>query len=69
MCYVIEDAYHYFFKSRKYCVERQVFSDTISDFQPLNIIVILYDNGNWNSDVHMVLFGSVYRYIHAAKGF
>ena len=69
VCYVVEDAYHYLFQCRKYCLEKQVFNDTVSGFQPLNIIVILYDNENWNSDVHMVLFGAVYRYIHASKRF
>ena len=29
LCDVAEDAYHYFFRCRKYSVERKVFNDTV----------------------------------------
>ena len=32
VCYVVEDTYDYFFQCRKYCVERQVFNDTLAVF-------------------------------------
>ena len=44
LCDMVEDASHYFFQCRKYTVERQVFTDTVSGFKPLNINVILYGN-------------------------
>ena len=69
LCNVAEDAYHYFFQCRKYSVERQVFNNTVIDFHPLNINVILYGNENWNTEANMVLFRAVHRYIHASKRF
>ena len=69
LCDVVEDAYHYFFQCRKYTVERQVFNDTVRGFHPLNIILILNDNENWNTEVNVVLFRAVHRYIHTSKRF
>ena len=69
LCDVVEDAYHYFFQCRKYTVERQVFNDTVRGFHPLNINVILNGNENWNTEVNVVLFRAVHRYIHVSKRF
>ena len=41
-CCVIEDATHFFFQYIKYTDERQVFNDTVTDFQPLTINLILF---------------------------
>ena len=68
LCDVVEDAYHYFFQCRKYTVERQV-NDTVRGFHPLNINVILNGNENWNTEVNVVLFRAVHRYIHVSKRF
>ena len=67
LCGVVEDAYHYFFQCRKYTVERQVFNDKVRGFQPLNINVILNGNANCNTEVNVVMFRAVHRYIHTLK--
>ena len=69
LCDVAKNAYHYFFQCRKYFVERQVFNDTVKGSHPLNINVILYGNGNWNTEANMVLSRAVHSYIHASKRF
>ena len=69
LCGVVGDAYHYFFQCRKYTVERQVFIDTVRGFHPLNINMILNGNVNWNTEVNVVLFRAVHRYIHTSKRF
>ena len=69
LCDVVENAYHYFFQCRKYIVERQVFNDTFRGFHPLNINAILNGNENWISEVNVVLFRAVHRYIHVSKRF
>ena len=69
LCNVAEDAYHFFFQCGEYSVERQVFNDTDIGFHPLNINVVLYGNGNWNTEANMILFRAVHRYIHASKRF
>ena len=68
-CGEVEDAYHYFFQCRKYTDERQVFNDTVRGFHPLNISVILNGNENWNTEVNVILFRAVHRYIHTSKRF
>ena len=35
----------------------------------LTINVILNGNENWNTEVNVVLFGAVHRYIHTSKRF
>ena len=52
LCDVVEDAYHYFLQYRKYSVERQVFNDTVSGLNTIN--VILNSNENWNGEADMV---------------
>ena len=69
LCDVVEDAYHYIFQCRKYTVERQVFNDTVRGFHPLNINVILNCNENWNTEVNVVVFKAVHRYVHVSKRF
>ena len=41
-CGVMEDATHFFFHCIKYIGERQVFNDTVREFQPLTINLILF---------------------------
>ena len=41
-CGVMEDAIHSLFHCIKYIGERQVFNDTVREFQPLNINLILF---------------------------
>ena len=67
LCDVVEDAYHYFFQCRKYSVKRQVFNDTVRGLHHLNINVILSGFENWNTEVNVVLFRAVHRYIHTSK--
>ena len=41
-CGVMEDAIHFLFHCIKYIGERQVFNDTVREFQPLTINLILF---------------------------
>ena len=66
---VMEDATHFFFHCIKYIGERQVFNDTVREFQPLTINLILFGSKNWNIETNMVLFRAIHRYIHASKRF
>ena len=68
-CGVKEDATHFLFHCIKYIGERQVFNDTVREFQPLTINMILFGSENWNIDTNMVLFRAIHRYIHASKLF
>ena len=65
----MEDATHFFFHCNKYSGERQVFNDTVREFQPLTINSILFGSESWNIETNMVLFRAIYRYIHALKRF
>ena len=42
---------------------------SVLGFHPLNINVILNGNENWNTEVNVVLFRAVHRYIHTSKRF
>ena len=64
---VMEDATHFFFHCIKYINEWQVFNDTVWDFQPLTINLILFGTENGNIETNMVLFRAIHRYIHASK--
>ena len=68
-CGVMEDATLFFFHCIKYIGERQVFNDTVREFQPLTINLILFGSENWNTETNMVLFRAIHRYIHASKRF
>ena len=68
-CGVMEDATHFFFHCIKYIGERQIFNDTVREFQPLTINLILFGSENWNVETNMVLFRAIHRYIHASKRF
>ena len=68
-CGVMEDATHFFFHCIKYIGERQVFNDTVREFQPLTINLIYFGSENWNIKTNMVLFMAIHRYIHASKRF
>ena len=68
-CGVMEDATHFFFHCVKYIGERQVFNDTVREFQPLTINLILFGSENWNIETNMVLSRAIHRYIHASKRF
>ena len=68
-CGVMEDATQFFFHCIKYIGERQVFNDTVTEFQPLTINLILFGRENWNIETNMVLFRAIHRYIHASKRF
>ena len=68
-CGVMEDATHFFFHCIKYIGERQVFNDTVREFQPLTTNLILFGSENWNIETNMVLFRAIHRYIHASKRF
>ena len=57
------------FGKQLYISERQVFNDTVSEFQPLTINLILFVSENWNIETNMVLFRAIHRYIHASKRF
>ena len=46
LCGVVVDAIHYFFYCRKRTIERQVFSDTVREFQPISITLSLFSNKN-----------------------
>ena len=53
-----------------YIGERQVFNDTVREFQPLTINLILFGSEiNWNIETNMVLFRAIHGYIHALKCF
>ena len=69
LCGLIEDAIHFFFHCIKYIDERQVFNDTVREFQPLTINLILFGSENWNIQTNVVLFRAIHRYIHASKRF
>ena len=62
---MVEDAIHYFFRCRKFTIERRVFNDTFRVFQPLSIYMILYGNFNLNMENNIVLFRAVQIHIHA----
>ena len=64
-CGVMEDATHFFFHCNKYIGERQVFYDTVREFQPLTINLILFGSENWNIETNRVLFRAIHRYFHA----
>ena len=68
-CGVMEDASHFFFHCIKYIGERQIFNDTVRDFQPLIINLILFGSKNWNIETNMVLFRAIHRYIYVSKRF
>ena len=65
----MEDAIHFFFHCNKYIGGRQVFNDTVRDFQPLTISLILFGSEHWIIETKMVLFRATHRYIHALKRF
>ena len=58
-----------FFHFIIYIDERQVFNDTVGDFQPLIINLILFGSEIWNFETNMVLFRTIHRYIHVSKRF
>ena len=66
-CGVMEDATHFFFHCIKYIGERQVYNDTVREFQPLTINLILFGSENWNIETNMVLFRAIHRYTHASE--
>ena len=68
-CGVMEDATQFFFHCIKYIGERQVFNDSVRNFQPLTINLILFGSETWDIEVNMVLFVAIHRYIHAWKRF
>ena len=68
-CGVMENATHSFFRCIKYIGERQVFNDTVRDFQPLTINLILFGSESWNIETNMVLFRAIHGYIHTSKRF
>ena len=55
-CGVMEDATHVFFHCIKYNNERQVFNDTIREFQPLTTNLVLFGSENWNIETNMALW-------------
>ena len=65
----MEDATNFFFHFLKYIDERQVFNDTVRNFQPLTINLVLFGSENWYIETNMVLFRPIYEYIHALKRF
>ena len=69
LCGMVKDAIHYFFHCRKFTIKRQVFNDTVRDFQLLSIDMILCGNYNLNMENNIVLIRTVHRYIHATKRF
>ena len=68
-CGVMEDSNHFVFHCMKYIGERRVFNETVRDFHPLIINLILFGSENWNIETNMVLFRAIQRYIHASKRF
>ena len=66
---MMEDATHFFFHCIKYIGERQVFNDTVREFQPLTTNLILFGSENWNIETNMVLFRAIHRNIHTSKRF
>ena len=68
-CVVMEDATHFFFYCIKYIGEGQVFNDTVREFPPLTINLILFGSENLNIETNMVLFRAIHRYIRASKRF
>ena len=64
----MEDVTHFFFHCIKYIGERQVFNETVRDFQPLTINLILFGSETWwNIETDMVFFRAIKRYIHASN--
>ena len=53
----------------EYIGERLVSNDTVREFQPLTINLILFGSDNWNNETNMVLFRAIHRYIHASNRF
>ena len=68
-CGVMEDTTHFFFHCIKNIGKKQVFNDTVREFHPLTIHLILFGSENWNIETNMVLFRAIHRYIHASKCF
>ena len=66
---VMEDDTNFFFHCIKFIDEKQVLNDTVWDFQPLTINLILFGAENWNIETNMVLFRAIHRYIHASERF
>ena len=58
-CGVVEDATHFFFHCIKYIDERQILNDTVRDFQPLTINLIIFGSENWNILTNMALFRAI----------
>ena len=51
----MEDATHFFFHCIEYIDERQVLNDTVRDFQPFTINLIIFGSENWNIVTNMAL--------------
>ena len=60
----MEDAIHFFFHCIKYIGERQLFNDTVREFQPLTTNLILFGSENWNIEKYKALSRAIHRYIH-----
>ena len=69
LCNVVEDACHYYFNGEHILLKDRLSMTQLEVFNHLNINVILYGNGNWNTEANMVLFRDVHRYRHASKRF
>ena len=67
-CGVMEDATLFFFYCIKYIDERHVLNDTIRDFQPLTISLILFGSENLNIETNIVQ-RYPHIYIHVSKRF
>ena len=57
------------FSAEHILLKDRVFNDTVRGLHPLNINVILNGNENWNTEVNVVLFRAMHRYIHTSKRF